>query len=194
MRNILVLAPHTDDAELGCGGTIAKYAAGGSNIFVVAFSTGTANLEEFCEAVKSLGAIPDFKAYRTRTFSESRQHILDCLIAYRTTHSPDVVFCPASDDIHQDHQVISQEALRAFKHSTIYGYECPWNSTAFKNQCYSFLAPEHLAAKINALQHYESQKGRSYFSADFIRSLASVRGVQAGERYAECFEVIRSFI
>ena len=48
--------------------------------------------------------------------------------------------------------------------------------------------------KIDALQCYETQHGRNYMDASFIRSLAQVRGVQAGLEYAETFEVIRWMI
>jgi len=44
MRRVLVLAPHTDDAELGCGGTIARLLTDGADVFVAAFSTAEESL------------------------------------------------------------------------------------------------------------------------------------------------------
>lgn len=193
--NVVVLAPHTDDETLGCGGTIAKLVDRHFDVHVFAFATGTSSHKEFNDAVHALGAHPFlFQEVETRNFSLKRQEILNALIFIREQHDPKYVFLPASDDIHQDHQVINQEGIRAFKHTTIYGYECPWNSTGFKNACYSTLSGDHIDKKMKALQAYESQAGRKYFKDEAMLSLARVRGIQANTEYAECFEVIRQFL
>lgn len=194
MNRILILAPHTDDAELGCGATIKKLSEAGKEVRVVAFSCGTANTKEFYQALRILGAEANHWNFETRYFPRDRQEILQKILDERKEFAPDTVFLPASDDIHQDHQVIYQEGVRAFKHVTVYGYELPWNSTQFRNQCYSGITPDHLQAKINALKHYESQATREYMNEEFIRSLAVMRGVQAGVKLAECFEVVRQVI
>lgn len=193
--NVVILAPHTDDEALGCGGTIAKLVERGYDVYVYAFSAGTANHKEFNASVHRLGGEPFlFQNIDTRYFTLKRQEILDAMIVIREKHDPKYVFLPASDDIHQDHQVINQEGIRAFKHSTIYGYELPWNSTGFKNVCYSTLSGDHIGKKMEALASYESQGGRGYFKPDAMLSLARVRGMQANTEYAECFEVIRQFL
>jgi LmbE family N-acetylglucosaminyl deacetylase len=193
--NVVVLAPHTDDETLTIGGTIAKYIESGSEVYVYAFSTGLSNVKEFTSACRCLKATSHpFTHFKTRTFSEHRQAILDCMIAIREQIKPDVVFVPAQSDCHQDHQVITQEGKRAFKHSTIYGYEAPWNSFNFSNACYNVLSPEHITSKVIAMQEYSSQADKIYFKKDNIISLARVRGMQAGTEYAECFEVIRQFL
>lgn len=193
--SILVLAPHTDDETLGCGGTIAKYAERGADVYVYAFSCGTSNHGEFMGACKVLGATGHpYSHFKTRVFPESRQQILDCILEIKNQISPTVVFVPATSDAHQDHQVITEEAKRAFKHSTIYGYECPWNSYNFSNTCYNVLSPDHITSKVAAMLEYSSQVTRPYFQNDNIISLARVRGMQAGSEFAECFEVIRQFL
>jgi LmbE family N-acetylglucosaminyl deacetylase len=193
--NIVVLAPHTDDETLGCGGTISKYIERGSDVFVYAFSCGTSNMGEFMQACKVLKADGHpFTHFKTRIFTECRQSILDCLIEIKKQVKPNVVFLPASSDCHQDHQVINQEGIRAFKHSTIYGYELPWNSFNFSNTCYNVLSPEHVTSKVAAMMEYTSQGNRNYFKEENIISLARVRGMQAGSEYAEAFEVIRQYL
>jgi LmbE family N-acetylglucosaminyl deacetylase len=193
--NVVVLAPHADDEALGCGGTIAKLADNGHAVYVYAFACGTANISEFRNSCCKLGAIAHpFAHFKTREFANHRQAILDCMITIRQQLKPDMVFIPASSDIHQDHHVINQEGIRAFKHSTIYGYELPWNSLRFDNSCYSVLTADHIQKKADALKAYESQKDRIYFKDDAMLSLARVRGIQAGKEYAECFEVIRQFL
>ena len=104
---------------------------------------------------------------------------------------PDLVFMPCLEDLHQDHATIAKEGLRAFKKTSILGYEIPWNNMNFATQCFITFAKKHFHKKVSALYCYESQKDRSYASEDFIHSLARTRGTQIGEMYAEVFEVIR---
>jgi len=104
---------------------------------------------------------------------------------------PDLVFLPSTSDTHQDHQVIANEGFRAFKRTSILGYEIPWNNLTFSTNAFFFLEPRHIAAKIQAVRCYISQLGRDYVDEDFIRAWAQTRGVQIGAKYAESFEVIR---
>jgi LmbE family N-acetylglucosaminyl deacetylase len=192
---VVILAPHTDDEVLGCGGTIAKYIERGSDVYIYAFSAGLSNVKEFSAACRSLKAeFNPFTHFKTRNFNESRQSILDCMVEIRKQINPNIVFVPAQSDCHQDHNVITQEGIRAFKHSTIYGMEFPWNSFNFSNVCYNVLSPDHITSKVAAMQEYVTQADKIYFKEQNIISLARVRGMQAGTEYAECFEVIRQFI
>ena len=203
-QSALVLAPHTDDGELGCGGTISRLINEGTEVYYVAFSICTRSLppnlapdtleKEVKVATKILG-IPSQNLilfdYDVRRFKEFRQDILEALIKIRTKVNPDLVFLPTSEDIHQDHQVIAEEGLRAFKHTSILAYELPWNNLSFSTDCFIKLEPQHVESKVKALNAYESQKHRSYLNENFIRSLATIRGVQITSLYAEAFEVIR---
>jgi len=203
-KKVLVLAPHTDDGELGCGGTIAKLAEQGAEVFYMVFSICTNSLpkglapdtlsREVSAATLHLG-IPNknliLHDYDVRTFSTHRQDILDDLIKFRSEIKPDLVFLPAGTDIHQDHEVISQEGIRAFKQTNILGYEMPWNNLSFSTSCFVKLTEQLIETKIRALKEYESQNHRDYFNETFIKSLAYTRGVQVGCEYAEAFEVVR---
>jgi LmbE family N-acetylglucosaminyl deacetylase len=206
-KNVLVLAPHTDDGELGVGGTIARLIANGAKVTYVAFSTAEQSVPaglpkdilktEVKNATLSLG-IPEndliIYNYEVRKLNYFRQEILEDLIKLRKANSFDLVFIPSLNDIHQDHLTVSQEGLRAFKNTTILGYELIWNNLTFNTQCFISLDEFHLNQKIKALSKYESQGFRDYLSSDFIRSLAKSRGVQIGLNYAEAFEVIRFVI
>lgn len=207
VSRVLVLAPHTDDAELGCGGTIARMLEKGVDLWVAAFSTARASLPagadpdtlkvEFENAMSILG-IPDERVlvydYVVRELSYSRQEVLEELVKLRKDLDPEMVLIPSGSDLHQDHQVLHNEGLRAFKEITLWGYELPWNHITFPAQAFVTLEERHLEAKWEALQAYESQleKERRYFERDFIVGLARVRGVQVRSRYAEAFEVMRT--
>ena len=204
MKNkvILVLAPHTDDGELGAGGYIHKSIESGANVTYVAFSDckesvpdgfkkNTLSLE--CrDATKLLGIqnvrILDFPV---RRFFEYRQDILEILIDLRNELNPDEVLTPSTFDIHQDHSVITNEAIRAFKHRTILGYELPWNCMNFNAHYFIELSYVNLNKKMSALDKYESQKNRNYFKDHFLKDYAKFRGKLVNVDYAEAFEVIR---
>ncbi len=203
-QRALVLAPHTDDGELGCGGSITRLIEEGTEVHYVAFSICTKSLppplppdtleKEVKVATKILGIPPAnliLYDFDVRRFKEFRQDILEKLIDIRAKVNPDLVFLPTPADIHQDHQVISEEGLRAFKHTSILGYELPWNNVSFSTDCFIKLESRHVENKVKALNAYSSQKHRSYLNDNFIRSLATIRGVQITSLYAEAFQVIR---
>ena len=203
-KNIFVLAPHTDDGELGAGGTITKLVDAGANVYYFAFSTAEQSVPngfprnilktEVVKAVKKLG-IPEENIiiynYEVRKLGYSRQEILEDLIRHRKQIVPDLVLMPSLNDIHQDHSIIAQEGLRAFKNSTILGYELIWNNLTFNTTSFVKLEKKHIQKKCDALKEYKSQGQRDYMSEEFIFSLARIRGVQIGAEFAESFEVIR---
>ena len=201
---MLVLAPHTDDGEFGCGATIARLSDEGANVTYVAFSAAEQSVlphlppdilrTEVYLATEKLGISKEHCIvldYEVRRFPDYRQQILEDLVAINSQYNPQIVFLPSPTDTHQDHSVIAAEGFRAFKRCSMLGYEVPWNNLDFRTSCFVDISKEHLNAKISALSMYQSQAHRSYASADFIRSLATVRGVQIGRSYAESFEVIR---
>jgi len=206
-KDILVLAPHTDDGELGAGGSIARFIEEGANVTYIAFSTAEQSVPvglprdilktEVKEATLRLGIKPEnliIYNYEVRKLNYVRQEILENLIAIRKTQSFDLVFIPSPHDIHQDHVTIAQEAIRAFKNTSIFGYELIWNNLTFNSQGFIKLQRKHIDKKIYALKAYESQGSRDYLSDEFIYSLAKARGVQVGSEYAESYEVIRLFL
>ncbi len=203
-KTILVLAPHTDDGELGCGASIARKIEEGFKVIYVAFSICSRSLPEGWDpltldkevriATKILGLHPDdliLYDYDVRRFKEFRQDILENLVTLKNTYNPSLVLVPSPTDIHQDHQVISEEGLRAFKNTSLLGYELPWNNVSFNTRCFIKLEERHVSRKVEALKAYQSQNYRTYLNETFIRSLAITRGVQINTEYAEAFEVIR---
>ena len=203
-RRVLVLAPHTDDGEFGCGGTIARLVEQGTEVRYVAFSIATRSLpegfapdtlaREVREATAELGiaeanlTVHDFDV---RTFPTHRQDILELLVELWEEWQPDAVFQPSLHDIHQDHQVIAAEGLRAFKRTTILGYEIPWNNFDFAYQAYVSLERRHLEKKVAALAKYASQQHRRYANPEYVWNLARTHGINVNRDFAEVFEVYR---
>ncbi|WP_228410060.1 PIG-L deacetylase family protein [Chryseobacterium viscerum] len=204
-KKVLVLAPHTDDGELGAGGFISKLIDDGAEVFYMAFSTAEESVPEgfpkdiLKTEVKAATRVLGIKEenviifnYQVRKLNYARQEILEELIRFKRVHQDiDLVLIPSINDIHQDHSTIANEGIRAFKTKSILSYELIWNNLSFNTQSYISLEEKHINRKIDALKEYKSQGFRDYLSADFIRSLAVARGVQFGVKYAETFEVVR---
>lgn len=201
---VLVLAPHTDDGELGAGGFISRLISEGSDVYYAAFSTAEKSVPEGMptdilktevrSATSALSILNDnliIFDYEVRKLNYSRQDILEDLVKLRREITPDLVLIPSINDVHQDHHVIAEEATRAFKHVTLLGYELIWNNLTFNSTMFVSLSKRDIHNKYQALLQYKSQSHREYMKKNFIYSLAKVRGVQIGVEYAECFEVIR---
>lgn len=201
---ILILAPHTDDGELGCGGTIVKHIEKKDLVYYVAFSKCEESVpdgfpkdilaSELYKATETLGidrSNVTILDYPVRRFSEYRQEILNDMIKLRSRINPQIVYVPSIHDTHQDHNVIAEEARRAYKHICLYAYEVPWNNFEFSNQLFNVLSETQIETKLRAINCYQSQQSRDYSSREFVFGQAKYHGVQAGEDYAEVFEVVR---
>ena len=205
--NVLVLAPHTDDGEFGCGGTMARLIESGAKVTYTAFSTAAKSVPEGfpkdvlkheVRAATSVLGIPadQLKVYdfEVRTFPTVRQDILEEMIVLQQQIKPDCVLMPALVDLHQDHKTVAEEGLRAFKRTTVMAYEIPWNNLNFSHQAYVRLEERHVEQKVRALACYESQGHRNYTNEQYIRNVALTRGIDVGLDFAEVFEVYRWII
>ncbi|MEB2329176.1 MAG: PIG-L family deacetylase [Ignavibacteriaceae bacterium] len=207
---VLILSPHTDDAELGCGGYITKLISENKTLLWVVFSTAEESLpdnlppdtlvKEFEAVMKSLNLKKDqYRVYnfKVRQLPDNRQEILELLNNLKNEFHPSLVIGPSLNDYHQDHAVIANEMVRAFKTtSSIISYELPWNHLEFRSQFFVKLDEENIIKKISLLNKYQSQMyiKRHYFTEDFIKGLALTRGAQINHKYAEAFDVIRMVI
>jgi len=206
-QKVIFIAPHTDDIELGCGGTMARLIEEGHDVYAVAFSTAEESLplgakpgtlkDEFMNSMCNIMNLPveniSVFNYPVRRLCYHRQEILENMISLKKKLKPDLVFAPSTFDLHQDHQTVASEAVRAFKDISLMGYELPWNNINFSAQAFVILEKRHIEKKWQALQEYKSQLmlKRGYFSEDYIWSLARIRGQMVKSDWAEAFEVMR---
>lgn len=202
---VLILAPHTDDAEFGCGGTIARLVEEGHDVHCAVFSACMLSVpdgfpkDQLITEVKAASAVLgirperlDLHDFRVRTFDRHRQEILDALIKLRERIKPAMVLMPWVGDVHQDHRVIAEEATRAFKHCTLLSYELPWNCIdPFPADQYIELSLEQLDRKREAIRCYRTQAQRPYASRAYMKNQALARGMQAGLPLAEVFHTVR---
>jgi LmbE family N-acetylglucosaminyl deacetylase len=203
-KKVLVVSPHTDDAEIACGGTIARFVEAKREVHYIALSACERSVpdkfpqnilrKEVRKATRILGVLPKnlhVYDFEVREFPIQRQEILETLVGLQKKLKPDFVIAPSSYDLHQDHITTKNEVLRAFKKSTILGFEMPFDNVTFETQAFITLQEKHIRKKLRALDCYESQKHRPYLTEDYIRGLAHTRGMQINDEYAEAYEVIR---
>lgn len=203
---VLLLSPHTDDIEIGAGGTLTKLLHGKDNNFCwVVFSTcenavpqglpPDALRNEFT-AVASRVNITNYRihSFPNRNFPACALAILEELDRVKNEFKPDLIIAPSLNDFHQDHRTVAEQAIRVFKKdASIVGYELPWDNLFFQPQLIVELTQEQMEEKWRLLSLYKSQfiLKRNYFSKDFIFGWARMRGVQCSAEYAEAFEVTR---
>jgi len=208
VNRVLVLSPHTDDGELGAGGTISRFIGEGKELIYLAFSGCETSVpigmpkntlrKECRRSTTSLGIASnnlEILNYEVRTFPDHRQEILEDLIKFKNEFKPDLILVPSSNDMHQDHGVIYWESLRAFKkEASIWGYEHPWNNLTFTTDIFVKLTLEQISEKIEALKKYKSQVDRGYMDEHNLLALLRTRGSQIDEEYAESFELVRLIV
>jgi N-acetylglucosamine malate deacetylase 1 len=205
-QRVLVMSPHTDDAELGCGGTMARWIEEGAEVYEAAFSTAELSLPEGskpyrlkdeCHAALDELGVPKENRFiydfPVRELGYHRQEVLEEMVKLGRAIAPDVVLVPSGADLHQDHAVVHQESVRAFRTTTMLGYELPWNHITFSTEAFVVLEEQHIRRKWAALMKYDSQVEikRPYFRYEAIEAMARVRGLQIKANFAEAFELIR---
>jgi LmbE family N-acetylglucosaminyl deacetylase len=204
ISRVLFLCPHPDDAEFSSGGTIAKLVENNIEIHYAVFSMCEKSIpagygsgaikNELLKATDFIGIQKEnlhLFDFEVRVFPQFRQEILEEMVILNREIKPDIVFLPSSSDIHQDHNTIYNEGIRAFKQSRLLSYEMPWNNFAFLSNMYVTLEERHLQKKIDTLKFYETQKFRQYSNEEYLRALMKIKGLQINEKYAESFQILR---
>ena len=203
-KKVIVLSPHPEDGEIGCGGLVQRLKKNNSKFWYVCFTDAslstkppfkpTAQVKEMLKSTKIIGFNRDNIIqlnFPVRSFSYHRQEILDHLYKLNKKIKPDLVLCHSRHDTHQDHGTITTEAIRAFKKTSILGYELPWNHFDFKAGLYIELSKQMANKKCLALSSYKSRSHRPYLRKKRLLELMGMRGLQIEKDYAEAFEVIR---
>jgi LmbE family N-acetylglucosaminyl deacetylase len=198
-ERVLFLGAHPDDIELGCGGLLA-HISGRTDTLCVTLSDNQENpdLKEIVgqhyRSMEVLG-VPRERAilekFETRNFPRDRQAILEYLYDLNRRHRPDIVFVHTRADIHQDHAVVTMEALRAFRGTTVLGYDVLRSSYGFFPHFLIEITAQDVERKIKALSEYTIYSDKYYFDPETIRATSIRHGALAEREYAEGFDILR---
>jgi LmbE family N-acetylglucosaminyl deacetylase len=198
-KRLLFLGAHPDDIELGCGALI-HHVASLSDVFCVTLSDNQGNPElknvvaEQRRSLAILGVTEErarYGTFRTRVFPQVRQEILEYFLQLRQELGPDIIFVHSPRDVHQDHLVMSDEALRAFRGITVLGFDVVRSSYGFFPDFLVEVTEADVNAKIEALSQYETYGDRYYFNRELTRSIMVRHGALAERPFAEGFDILR---
>lgn len=198
-QRVLFLGAHPDDIELGAGALIA-HIVGKTEILCVTLSDNQKNPDlhdvatEYRRSMRTLG-LSDENAvlgqFETRRFPHARQEILEYLIQINRSFHPDIVFTHTKADIHQDHGTVTEETLRAFRGTTVLGFDVIRSSYGFFPNFLVEVSEADLEKKIAALAEYKTYSGRYYFDPQLTRATLIRHGALAERPYAEGFDILR---
>ncbi|HMU93612.1 MAG TPA: PIG-L family deacetylase [Anaerolineales bacterium] len=198
-KRVLFLGAHPDDIELGCGALLHKIAKK-TDVLCVTLSDNQKNPDlqkvksEHFQSMQVLD-VPEEKIvlgpFTTRVFPDARQEILEYFLKLRKDFNPDLIFTHTRQDVHQDHNTMTDEALRAFRGITVLGFDVVRSSYGFFPSFLVEVSEENAAAKIEALSKYETYRDRYYFNAELTRSIMVRHGALAERPLAEGFDILR---
>lgn len=200
-HRIVFLGAHPDDIEIGAGALIAHIAHNKlAELLCVTLSDNQKNPdlqnlpEEHRNSMQILGVAPEndiVAEFVTRRFPEARQDILEYMLHINRTFQPDLVFVHTKADLHQDHQTVTEEALRAFRGITVLGFDVIRSSYGFFPNFLTAVTEKDVEMKIKALAQYKTYAGRYYFNEEITRSTLIRNGAIAERHYAEGFDTLR---
>jgi len=198
-KKVCFIGAHPDDIELGCGAFISNI-QGKTDIQCVTLSDNQKNpahthlVQEHYRSMNILGVTRDhirLGTFVTRRFPELRQEILEYLYQLNHDYQPDIVFTHTRSDIHQDHQQTTEEVLRAFRGTTVLGYDALRSSYGFFPHFLVEVTEEDVERKINALAEYSTYHDKYYFDASVLRATLIRHGALAERPFAEGFDILR---
>ena len=197
-RRILFLGAHADDIEIGCGGTVLRLAAERSDLEVrwVVFSATPERLAEArASATAFLANVPKatvvVRDYQDGYLPWSGASIKEELEQVKREFVPDLIFTHYRGDLHQDHRLVSDLTWNTWRNQLILEYEIPkFDGDLGSPNFFSPLSRATLQRKIDlVLQHFATQAGKQWFTADLFQAMARIRGMEcvAPESLAEAF-------
>ena len=198
LRRVLAIGCHSDDIEIGCGGTILRLVAANPGLevdWVVLAAQGARADEARASAADFLagagaarievhefrdGFLPYVGAEVKQVFEDLKPRV-----------DPQIVFTHAGYDFHQDHRLASELTWNTFRSHLILEYEIPKvDGDLGRPNLFVPLSPADVDRKLELLErHFATQSGKHWFDGDTFRGLMRLRGMEAvaPERYAEGF-------
>ncbi|WFP75885.1 PIG-L deacetylase family protein [Mesorhizobium sp. WSM4906] len=203
--SILCLGAHSDDIEIGAGGTILSLIASGVklNVHWCVLSAGGQRSAEARASAKSFlegsnASTVDVADFEDSYFPAHSRSIKHWLIDMRSRINPDVVFTHARFDAHQDHREVNQLTWNVFRDHLVLEYEIPkWDGDLGQPNAYVPLAAKVLERKIELLhEHFGTQRSKDWFDRETFVGLARLRGMEcrAPEHFAEAFTLRKANI
>jgi LmbE family N-acetylglucosaminyl deacetylase len=194
--SVLCLGAHSDDIEIGAGGTLLSMMERGVRlevVWVVFSAAGEREAEAKSSAADFLAAAAsaqiEIKSFKDGFFPEQGEAIKLSFEALKRQVNPDVILTHHRDDAHQDHRHVCRLTWNTFRDHCILEYEiAKWDGDMGQPNLYMPISANALQRKIDLLiSHFGSQRSKQWFDAEVFRGVARLRGMECRERYAEAF-------
>lgn len=202
---ILCFGAHSDDIEIGIGGTILGLIEAGVELHAhwcvcsangLRADEGEASASSFLEGAISWKI--DFGDFRDSYFPSQSEQIKHWMSGIRKRTRPDIIFTHAREDAHQDHREVSQLTWNVFRDDLILEYEIPkWDGDLSRPNIYVPIARATMERKIALLMdHFLTQRSKDWFDPEIFRGLARLRGMEcrASDHYAEAFHLRKGVV
>lgn len=198
-KKVCFIGAHPDDIEIGCGALIAHIASQ-TEVKCVTLSDNQKNplltnvVKEHYNSMAVLG-VPKENVivcqFETRRFPEQRQEILEYMFKLNQDFRPEIVFVHTKADIHQDHATVTGEALRAFRGTTVMGFDVVRSSYGFFPSFLVEVTEADVEKKIAAMAEYHTYDNKYYFDPAVTRATLIRHGALAERPFAEGFDILR---
>ncbi len=184
--NILCIGAHSDDIEIGCGGTILQLLADypATITWIVLGASGLRRVEAENSAADFLNDAEKSKVmiseYRNSFFPYQGQEIKEYFELIKEQCKPDVIFTHHRNDLHQDHRLVSELTWNAFRNHNIFEYEiAKYDGDLASPNAFFQLDKDRCQKKIDLImKHFRSQQKRTWFTAETFWAMLRIRGIQ----------------
>lgn len=184
----LLVAPHPDDAELGCA-----YLLGQGTTILVLSHQGTARAEEAARAAKVAGCLLAHLNLPDGLLDRYALDLCEVVESWVRTTGAAIVAGPPLSDEHQDHAATARAVRAATRRTdlTVVEYETPSTPPSWTPDTFAPLAEVSLQRQVDAVAEHTSQAYLPYTSPDAIRARARRWGARIGHEYAEAYRTVR---
>jgi LmbE family N-acetylglucosaminyl deacetylase len=196
--SVLCLGAHSDDIEIGAGGTVLSWIAAGIDLDVhwcVLSAIGERASEARASAEAFLAGVArktiELAEFKDGFYPYRGEEVKAWMEGLKGRVTPDVVLTHRRDDAHQDHREVCRLTWNSFRDQLILEYEVPkWDGDLGQPNLYVPLGAAVLERKVDLLMtHFGTQRSKDWFDPDTFRGLARLRGMEcrAPSGYAEAF-------
>jgi len=194
MKKVLIVAPHADDAELGCGGVAQVLSRQDVKVSAMILGAPRGSEDVWIEEAKKANEVLNYGRlclpqypYMALQFHARTMEITKFIQTEVDQSDIDVVFCPARDDDHQDHQVVLEACRVAACGKSLIGYITPNRRTNVSPNWFVPITHQQLNTKVEACHCYRRVRNSPYFESAILRAQAQFYGALCREPYAEGF-------
>lgn len=195
---LLCLGAHSDDLEIGCGGTVLRFVTQVPDLAVrwIVFSGSDRRGQEARSSAAALlenvrRKEIEVKGFRDGYFPYQGAEIKDYFECLKRDFDPSLILTHYQQDAHQDHRLLAQLTYNTFRDHLVLEYEIPkYDGDLGNPSVFVPLTTGQVSSKVALIrEHFPSQQGRSWFTDETFLALARLRGIgcNAPEGLAEAF-------